>query len=142
MTEAQTKLARELTAEAEWCWTPGMKAVGRRGIPSAWFRVEETVKRLTGEWADAVPDLGDEATAGAILGSLCRVVPLREILVCRERRENEAGPGGGWWVEAHVAATFGEAVACAWLAVVRGRRTGPPNEEIDLILDEPTGGTR
>lgn len=42
-----------------WGWLPGMKAVGRRGIPSAWFRVEEELPHLIGEWAHAQPDWTD-----------------------------------------------------------------------------------
>lgn len=44
-----------------------MRAVGRRRLPLAWFRVEEYLPRLTGEWADALPDLDDPATAGVLL---------------------------------------------------------------------------
>jgi hypothetical protein len=46
---------------------PGMRAVGRRTVPAAWFRVEEVVPRLTGEWSDALPDLADAATLGCLL---------------------------------------------------------------------------
>ena len=48
-------------------WLPGMKAVGRRDNPTAWFRLEEELEHLTGEWADATPDLDDAATVGCIL---------------------------------------------------------------------------
>ncbi|CAB4203422.1 hypothetical protein UFOVP1382_39 [uncultured Caudovirales phage] len=56
-----------------WEWRPGMKAVGRRadgspfGHEKAWFRVEETVRRLSGDWRDAQPDHNDPSTVGAML---------------------------------------------------------------------------
>ena len=53
-----------------WRWMPGMRAVGRRNLPAAWFRVEEVVPSLTGEWADAVPDLTDPATLGCLLAQV------------------------------------------------------------------------
>lgn len=48
-----------------WGWLPGMKAVGRRGLPSAWFRVEEELTHLVGEWAYAQPDWTD---VGSVAG--------------------------------------------------------------------------
>ncbi len=48
-------------------WLPGMKAIGRRDNPTAWFRLEEERGRLHGEWADAKPDLSDPATIGGLL---------------------------------------------------------------------------
>jgi hypothetical protein len=60
-------LARRAVACAGWKWMPGMRAVGRRNLPAAWFRLEEVVPSLTGEWADAVPDLSDPATLGCLL---------------------------------------------------------------------------
>lgn len=65
-----TEAARALVAHPRWRWAPGMRAVGRRGLPLAWFRVEEHLPRLTGEWADALPDLDDPATAGVLLSML------------------------------------------------------------------------
>ena len=50
-----------------WRWMPGMRAVGRRGMPDASFRLEECLPRLLGEWEDAIPDLDDPATGGALL---------------------------------------------------------------------------
>ena len=58
---------RPTDAPTRWRWLPGMKAVGRRGHPTAWFRLEEELEHLTGEWADATPDLTDPATVGCIL---------------------------------------------------------------------------
>lgn len=61
-------LLREYLKHKNWRWTPGMKAVGRLHLPEAWFRLEEEVRRLHGEWSEALPDLGDPATIGALLG--------------------------------------------------------------------------
>jgi hypothetical protein len=60
-------LSKRAIACKGWRWMPGMRAVGRRNLPAAWFRVEEVVPSLTGEWADAVPDLTDPATLGCLL---------------------------------------------------------------------------
>jgi hypothetical protein len=49
-----------------WGWLPGMKAVGRKNAPSAWFRVEEELPRLSGEWAHAQPDWTDAATVAGL----------------------------------------------------------------------------
>jgi len=43
-----------------------MKAVGRKGLPSAWFRVEEDLTCLIGEWAHAQPDWTDAATVAGL----------------------------------------------------------------------------
>ena len=59
-------LARRAVACRHWRWLPGMRAVGRRRMPAAWFRVEEYTQ-MVGEWRDAVPDLSDPATVGALL---------------------------------------------------------------------------
>lgn len=59
---------RECVEHKNWRWTPGMKAVGRLRLPEAWFRLEEGVRRLHGEWSRALPDLEDPATVGALLG--------------------------------------------------------------------------
>ena len=60
------ELARRAVACKHWRWLPGMRAVGRRRMPAAWFRVEEYTQ-MVGEWRDAVPDLSDPATVGALL---------------------------------------------------------------------------
>lgn len=62
------ELAKKATRVYGWKWMPGMKAIGRRGMPSAWFRLEEQTPRLLGEWKDAVPDFSDYGTMGALLG--------------------------------------------------------------------------
>jgi len=94
------ELARRLVAHPRWTWRPGAKAVGRRGLPAAWFRVEEPVGRLSGEWADAVPDLADAATAGVLLGMLGRPTTIP----C------------GWVLDWHRGGTLGEAAARALLS--------------------------
>jgi hypothetical protein len=66
MTAITTDLARRAVACKGWRWMPGMRAVGRRRMPAAWFRVEEYT-HMVGEWRDAVPDLTDAATLGALL---------------------------------------------------------------------------
>jgi hypothetical protein len=64
---SKESLAKRAVDCERWRWTPGMKAVGRRNQPEAWFRLEEHLPRLTGEWSEAVPDLEDPATKGCIL---------------------------------------------------------------------------
>jgi hypothetical protein len=53
--------------DPKWVWLPGMKAVGRKGLPKAWFRLEEETRRLYGDLAVARPDWSDPATLGALL---------------------------------------------------------------------------
>ena len=60
-------LAERAIACKGWRWLPGMRAEGRRGMSGAWFRVEEELPRLTGEWSEAAPDLTDPATLGCLL---------------------------------------------------------------------------
>jgi len=67
MTNEEIKIARALVACGRWRWMPGMRAVGRKGYPAAWFRVEVPLQKLGGIWRDAVPDITDPATLGCIL---------------------------------------------------------------------------
>ena len=67
MTDEELKIARAFVACARWQWLPGMRAVGRKGYPAAWFRVEEPLQKLGGVWRGAVPDVTDPATLGCIL---------------------------------------------------------------------------
>lgn len=60
-------LAKRAVACKAWRWMPGMRAIGRRGMPTAWFRLEESTASLHGEWADALPVLADPATLGCLL---------------------------------------------------------------------------
>jgi len=60
----------KLTELKCWRWLPGMKAIGRRGIPDAWIRMEAPGDRLAGEWKNGQPDLTDPATQGAIVFGL------------------------------------------------------------------------
>jgi hypothetical protein len=67
--EAQSKeqameLGKRAVACKHWRWMIGMRAIKQC---SRWFRLEETRKRLTGDWADALPDLEDHATTGCLL---------------------------------------------------------------------------
>ena len=66
MSEDLIDLARRAVACRGWRWLPGMRAVGRRSAPTAWFRLEEELRGLSGEWAAALPDLSDTATAGCL----------------------------------------------------------------------------
>jgi hypothetical protein len=61
------ELARRAVACKGWRWLSGMRAVGRRNLPAAWFRAEESTPALTGEWSGALPDLTDPATLGCLL---------------------------------------------------------------------------
>ena len=68
------ELSRRLVACKHFHWK-GMSAVGRKGSPDAAhnlrsarrFRVEEPVRKLHGDWKDALPDLSDPATLGCLL---------------------------------------------------------------------------
>ncbi len=57
---------RKCVGHESWKWLPGMKAVGRLHLPEAWFRLEEEVRRLHGEWSGALPDFEDAATVGCL----------------------------------------------------------------------------
>jgi len=61
------ELAKRAVACKRWRWMAGMKAVERRSAPTAWFRVEENVTFLLGEWKYPLPDLDDPATLGCLL---------------------------------------------------------------------------
>lgn len=63
--EVMTGLAKRAVACKHWCWLPGMKAVHPQH--GGWFRLEEGRKRLIGDWAEALPDFTDEATAAVLL---------------------------------------------------------------------------
>lgn len=67
MNTEEVEIAKRAVACKKWKWLPGMRAVGRKGQPEAWFRVEEKLSKLTGDWSKAVPDLSDPATIGCIL---------------------------------------------------------------------------
>lgn len=91
-----------------------MMAVGRRGRPAAWFRVEERVRRLVGEWAEAVPDLADPATGGVLLGWL----PNYEVDKDERGARVRVGIGDDWQPARDVwSTTLGEAAARALLAL-------------------------
>jgi hypothetical protein len=75
------ELGQRAVACKGWQWLPGMRAEGRRGMSGAWFRVEEGLPRLTGEWSEAVPDLTDPATLGCLL-ALVREAWGRPGVVC------------------------------------------------------------
>jgi hypothetical protein len=74
-------------------WLPGMLALGRRRNPGAWFRLQESVPKLSREWSDAIPVLSDPATVGCLL-----------VLT----RESLGDPG------AYVEATYDERTGTSW----------------------------
>jgi hypothetical protein len=63
--ETMLALAKRAVACSGWQWLPGMKAVHSQH--GGWFRLEEERKRLIGDWAEALPDFTDEATASVLL---------------------------------------------------------------------------
>lgn len=67
MNTEEVEIAKRAVACKKWKWLPGMRAVGRKGKPEAWFRVEEKLSKLTGDWSEAIPDLSDPATIGCLL---------------------------------------------------------------------------
>lgn len=67
MTDEQIALARRAVACKGWRWIAGMKAIRHEEHCTSWFRIEETLRRLTGDWASALPDLTDPATLGCLL---------------------------------------------------------------------------
>ena len=67
MTENMIELARRAVACKGWRWIAGMKAIRHEEHCTSWFRIEETLRRLTGDWASALPDLSDPATLGCLL---------------------------------------------------------------------------
>lgn len=58
------ELAKEIIRLKSWRWLPGMKVITDSGN---WFRVEERIKRLHGEFKHAYPDLNDHATIGCLI---------------------------------------------------------------------------
>ena len=58
------ELAKEIIRVKSWRWLPGMKVITDSGN---WFRIEEKIKRLHGEFKHAYPDLNDYATVGCLI---------------------------------------------------------------------------
>lgn len=87
-----TALAKRLVACKHFHWK-GMRAVGRKGSPDAWFRVEEPLRKLHGDWKDALPDLADPGTLGCLL-ALVREA-WGDPLICTAN----GYPTLRWWVE-------------------------------------------
>jgi hypothetical protein len=85
----EVEIAKRAVACKKWKWLPGMRAVGRKGKPEAWFRVEEKLSKLTGDWSEAIPDLSDPATIG------CLLELVREVWLDREAAYSRCESG---WV--------------------------------------------
>lgn len=83
MNTEEIEIAKRAIACRKWRWLPGMRAVGRKGLPEAWFRVEEKLSKLTGDWSEAIPDLSDPATIGCLLELVREVWLDREIAYSR-----------------------------------------------------------
>ena len=88
------ELAKRAVSCKHWRWLPGMRAVGRKGSPDAWFRAEESLRSLHGDWRSALPDLDDPATAGCLL-ALVREAWDRSMLVAYYAPLES---GQGWYV--------------------------------------------
>ena len=123
MTEAQTALSHRAVACKGWRWMAGMRAVGRRNLPAAWFRLEESTPSLTGEWSGALPDLTDPATLGCLL-ALVRESEGCAVITSPDYDEDETGCQGlnvtGWraietvrWMPVGEGATEAEALVAA-----------------------------
>ena len=95
MTKEQIDLSRRVVVSPGWRWLPGMRAVGRRSFPKAWFRLEESTPSLMGDWAVALPDLTDPATLGCVL-ALVREAWGDPYLCCVGDRE-------GWRLDGYAA---------------------------------------
>lgn len=109
------EVARALRDCPLFSWRVATKATGRRGHRQAWFRVEEALRRLLGEWSEAVPDLDDDGTAGALVP----LVAEHGLLVITVNERGHAslvhwGHGNG---TRHEGKTLGEALARALLDV-------------------------
>ncbi len=81
------ELAKRVVACKGWRWMPGMKALGKKDMPTAWFRLEETIQNLHGDWSNATPDLSDPATIGCLI-NLVRIAWNGRVAISM---------GNGWW---------------------------------------------
>lgn len=78
-------VAKRLVACKHFHWK-GMRAVGRKGSPDAWFRADHlAVRKLHGDWKDALPDLSDPGTLGCLLALVAEAygVTLNDVRVVR-----------------------------------------------------------
>lgn len=89
MNTEEVEIAKRAVACKKWRWLPGMRAIGRKGKSEAWFRVEEKLSKLTGDWSEAIPDLSDPATIG------CLLELVREVWLDREAAYSRCESG---WV--------------------------------------------
>jgi len=77
-------------ASRHWKWLAGMKVIGRKAYATAWFRLEEDLAKLSGEWKDAKPDWDDVATVGCLLEIVRRAYGQNKP-ICTVKRD------GNWW---------------------------------------------
>ena len=97
-----------------------MRAVGRRTLPAAWFRLEESTPSLTGEWSGALPDLTDPATLGGLL-ALVREAWRCPTAYARQSTTRRVSDGVIAW---EVCDLYLDAAACRALGVPREGSVG------------------
>jgi hypothetical protein len=119
MTEEMKALGRRALACKHWRWTEGMKAVGHARLPNAYFRVDEP-QNVSGEWANALPDLSDAATRGCVLDVLRAAWRCPTIYV-RQSTTRRASDGVIAW---EVCDLWLDAQACAVLGISREGSVG------------------
>jgi hypothetical protein len=83
MNTEEVEISKRAVSCKKWKWLPGMRAVGRKGAPEAWFRVEENLPKLHGDWSEALPDLSDPATIGCLLSLVREVCGDKEMAYSR-----------------------------------------------------------
>jgi hypothetical protein len=75
-THLYESLGRRALACPCWAWLPGMRALDASG---SWFRLEERLRRLHGNWKHAYPDFKDAATIGCLYALVREVVEVHSV---------------------------------------------------------------